>query len=80
MELVEGVVTLEEPWDQMTSENPISRHYPSNILCNFVTPKSKRFCVGLLVKRAKKDGHGGPLTGFLNDGPSLLSSIEPGGL
>ncbi|GAB1312403.1 Aminoglycoside phosphotransferase domain-containing protein [Madurella fahalii] len=85
MELVEGV-TLEEAWDQMTDEDRRS------VTTAIVEALSKLHSVRLsdakvqaILRRALGEGSeeildkaamGGPLTGFLNDGSSLLSSIE----
>ncbi|KAK3988160.1 hypothetical protein QBC44DRAFT_382572 [Cladorrhinum sp. PSN332] len=85
MEFVEGI-TLEEVWDQMTGEDRRS------VTTAVVEALSKLHSVRLsdakvqtILHRVLGEGSeevlkkatiGGPLTGFLNDGSSLLSSIE----
>ncbi|KAK4040968.1 hypothetical protein C8A01DRAFT_45794 [Parachaetomium inaequale] len=94
MELVEGI-TLEEVWDHMTGENRAS------VATAVAEAISKMYSVRLsdakvqsILRRAlgerseevlEKAVLGGPSTGFLNDGPSLLSATihpipEPKGL
>lgn len=85
MEFIEGV-TLEDVWGQMTSEDRES------VIAAIAEALSKLYSVRLsdtkvqtILGRALGEGSeeilkkatvGGPSTGFLNDGPSLLSSIE----
>ncbi|KAI1499354.1 hypothetical protein F5X99DRAFT_286508 [Biscogniauxia marginata] len=85
MEFVEGI-TLEEAWDQMTGEDRTS------VTTAVVEALSKLHSVRLsdakaqtILRQALGEGSeevlksatiGGPLTGFLNDGPSLLAAIE----
>jgi aminoglycoside phosphotransferase (APT) family kinase protein len=85
MEFVDGV-TLEEAWDEMTDEDHISTI--SDVVEALSMLRSLRLCdpkVQTILRRVLGEGSqdafekgaiGGPLTGFLNDGPSLLSSIE----
>jgi hypothetical protein len=85
LELVEGV-TLEEAWDHMSAEDWRS------VTAAIIEAVSKLQSVRLgdakvqaILRRALSEGSeealdkavmGGPLTGFLDDGPSFMSAIE----
>ncbi|KAK4242402.1 hypothetical protein C8A03DRAFT_40218 [Achaetomium macrosporum] len=67
MEFVEGVA-LEEAWDNMMDED--RRSVTASVVEALLKLQSVR------LSEAKKAALGGPSTGFIEDGRSLLSSVE----